>query len=261
MGEVDRIEVVGYARRKRRQRMAAAFWYAAQKALEESQPDPIADTFLGKQSTADTASIVGNSITFADMDAGAADSRKRLLILAAHNGGATQHEGFAGTGLTFTSLFDFSTADDTNNANCLSGWIADIPDGGTLTGLQLQCNAAAVPLRGHASFYVIGRPGAPLVTIKTFAASADSLTGTSDVEAGGALLGIATTTTDLNSCDWGSGLDAVDSNYKVAATWHVSTARYSNTGGAEVGRTITADWAVNPSSNLRMAVVAFGART
>lgn len=223
----------------------------------------VVDTFLEKQSTADTATIVGasNKTTFADVDTGNAHPNKKLLVLCGHNGNSTRLTGFNGTGLTFTKLYSFSTEYDTNNANSIAAFVADIPSGGTVAGLEVLNDSTADPVRVHASFYVMDRSATPTDLIVAFSASANELSDTLHVASYGAAFGIATTTTTTsgtNVCDW-TGLPQENCDYNVSATWHVSTARYTNASASDLlNRTMTSNWLTDPSGNVRMAVVSFG---
>lgn len=222
----------------------------------------VTDRYLGKQSTADTASISTTNVNFADVDVGDAHPNKILLVLCVHNGGSAKHDGFAATGLTPVNLFDFSTADDTANANTISGWAIPCPNGGTVAGLQLQLSAA--PTRAHGAFYVMDRGTTVTDIVKEFSASAQEVSDTMRVPPYGAAFGIASTTTSTsgtNVCDW-TGLPTENYDYNPSGTLHVTGAQYTNPGASDLlNRNMKSTWLTNPSANLRLGVVSFGDHT
>lgn len=215
--------------------------------------NPFADAYLSTQN----GTVSGNNINFTDLTIGAADTRRQVLILAGHNGGTVKHTGFSGNaGATvFTELSGMGAAPDTANANYISAWICNVQTGTTITAPQLQCDAA--PTRGWMAAFVHGRGQTVTDVIETFSASANSLGGVIDVPANGAVFTHSQTSTGSNSCAWTGVTENFDEI--VSATTYKTGGFYTNTGGAETNRTITADWIVDPSANIRLIALAFGA--
>lgn len=223
----------------------------------------MADAYIETQNTdtgrGGTLDGANNEIDWTNINIGAAHPQKKLVVLCGHNGNTTRITDFQATGLTFTKLASYGTADDTNNANTVAAFIADAPNGGSVTGLKSINDSAADPARGAVCFYVTMRSATLHDILKANGTSINSLSGDIDLDEDGLLIGYSQTSTASNDIAW-TGLATEDNDDFMGATTNYSSAHHVHSGGAESARTVTADWSVDPSNNIRLLVLSFAGR-
>lgn len=226
----------------------------------------LVDTYIGSEGL--STSTAAN--TFTTVSIGSPDARRRVVIAATSSGGvdcthssltATLYDnaGSPSGTVTFTKVpnSEISTAGGVAGSPNISHWQALVQTGTQIGSPILTCSAA--PARVGLSYYTHGR-GAALGTTPIIQASgsANSLTGTINIAEGGLLIGHSVTNTagNLAGHTW-TGLNSTFNGLQMVSTTTYSGGMY--TGSVEVGRTITSDYLVNPSTALRMSVIAFGA--
>jgi hypothetical protein len=222
---------------------------------------PLVDTYIisanGGEQYNNTA---GTTFTFSNVTVGTADFRRRgLFAFQTNAGSAATHSSLAFNGGTINGTFleGVGTNDaQTANTNFLSLWYVSIPDGTVLTSPVLTCSAA--PSRCHMMGVTLGRGTMTGTPIRKGQTSTSNLTGGIDVPQNGFVLAVSSTANEAATCAW-TGVTQQGTMGSANSTTEMSLAWYQSVSGAEVGRTITADWSAEPSANTRMIAVAFGA--
>jgi hypothetical protein len=235
-------------------------WANVAALFAGTNTEPLTDTYIGAR----TGTVAGLTFTFPSINLGAADDRLHCLLFFVGNANTHKHlsvSGISGGGtINFTNLAGIGTVVDTANANYVSAWIAPTPLGGTLSSITITNDVA--PVRMGMQAYTHGRGATVSGTpIKAFSASAAGVTvgGTMDIAAGGFAVAFSSTTAGAGSSSTWTGVtethDAI-----VSSALFTSGGMYSNTGGAEVARTINDLWSINPSTNVRFIAVGFPAK-
>lgn len=229
---------------------AIAYTWMADAYIETQNTD------TGRGGTLDGAN---NEINWTNINIGAAHPSKKLIAVCHHNGNSTRLTAFEASGLTFTKLASYGTADDTNNANTVAAFIADAPNGGSVTGLKVKNDSGADPARGSVSFYTTMRSATLHDILKHNDSAVNSISGNVDLDQDGLIIALSTTTTASNDCDWTGVVE--DNDDFAGATNNYSAGHLAHSGAAELNRSIVADWTVDPSNNIRLLALSFARRS